>query len=150
MLCTYDVLYKTLENAGHTPKFNIMDNEVSTALKWLSQKRITVVQLDPLHTHRRNSAEHAICTFKNHFVEGLASVETNFPIYMWCQILKQSKITINLLRNQEQTQGYRRMHKYLEHFLEFFKNRFFHQPNNPTNLNLLLQSNLLQSKKWYD
>ena len=56
-----------------------------------------MAQLLPPHSHKRNSAEHTICTFKNHFVVGLASVDNNFPIYLWCQILKQAEITINLL-----------------------------------------------------
>ena len=33
MLHIYDVLYEILENSGHAPKLNIMDNEASTALK---------------------------------------------------------------------------------------------------------------------
>ena len=58
----------------------------------------TVVQLAPPHIHRRNAAERAICTCKNHFVAGLSSADNNFPIYLWCWMVKQSEITINLLR----------------------------------------------------
>ena len=47
ILRAYDVLYDTLETAGHAPKLNIMNNEASTALKWLSKKRKTLVQLAP-------------------------------------------------------------------------------------------------------
>ena len=64
MLHAYDVLYYTLENGGNAPKLNITDNEASSALKKMLQKRITVVQLAPPYTHRRTSAEHAICTVK--------------------------------------------------------------------------------------
>ena len=98
MLRAYDVLYDTLENAGHVPKLKIMDNKSSTALKGLLQKRIAVVQLATLHIHRINSAERAIRTFKNNFVAGFSSVDNNFPIYLWCRIAEQEKITINLLR----------------------------------------------------
>ena len=55
-------------------------------------------QLAPPYSYSINAAERAICTFKNHFVAGLASVDNNFPIYLWCQIVKQSEITIHLLR----------------------------------------------------
>ena len=98
MLRTYDVLYDTLENAGQTPKCIIMDNEASTNLNRLLQKIITVAQLAPPQRHRKNSAERAICTFKNHFVAGLALVNNYFPIYLVCLIMKQAEITINLPR----------------------------------------------------
>ena len=65
MLRAYDVLYNTLENAGQAPRLNIMENGESTELAKLLQKIITVVQLAPPHSPRRNSKEHAICTFKN-------------------------------------------------------------------------------------
>ena len=64
----------------------------------LFQKVITVVQLTPPHIHRRNTAERAICTFNNHFVAGLASVDNNFLIYLWFQIVKQEETTIKSLR----------------------------------------------------
>ena len=38
MLHAYDVLYHTLENTGHAPKLNIMDNKAPGALKQLLKK----------------------------------------------------------------------------------------------------------------
>ena len=70
MLSAYEILYYTLENAGHATKLNMMENEVSTALKLLLQKIGTVVQLDPPHIHRRNTVERAIHTFKNILCQG--------------------------------------------------------------------------------
>ena len=70
MLRAYDVLYDTLENAGHARNLNIMDNKAPTALNRLLQEIRTVVQLAPLHIHRRNAAERSICTSKNHFWQG--------------------------------------------------------------------------------
>ena len=52
----------------------------------------------PLNIHRRNATERAIRTFKNHFIAGLSSVHPNFPIHLWCQLLQQAKLTLNLLR----------------------------------------------------
>jgi hypothetical protein len=40
-------------------------------------------QLAPPHIHRRNNAERAIQTFKNHFIAGLFSVDPNFPLKLW-------------------------------------------------------------------
>ena len=52
----------------------------------------------PPHIHRRNSAERAMQTFKNHFIAGLASTDPNFPLSNWCRLLPQAELTLNLLR----------------------------------------------------
>jgi hypothetical protein len=55
-------------------------------------------QLVPSHGHRRNAAERAIRTFKEHFVAGLSSVDPTFPLHLWERLLPQAEITLNLLR----------------------------------------------------
>jgi hypothetical protein len=52
----------------------------------------------PPRCHRRNSAERAIRTFKEHFVAGLSSVDPTFPLHLWDRLLPQAEITFNLLR----------------------------------------------------
>ena len=52
----------------------------------------------PPHTHRRNLAERAIQTWKNHFKAGLASIDPNFPLTEWDRLIPQANITLNLLR----------------------------------------------------
>ena len=82
MLRAYDVSYNTLENEVQAPKLNIIDNKSSTLLIQLLQKTITVVQLAPLYSHRRNAEERAICTPDNRFMATLASINNNCPIYL--------------------------------------------------------------------
>jgi hypothetical protein len=55
-------------------------------------------QLVPPHCHRRNAAERAIPTFKEHFVAGLSSVTPPppFPLHLWDRLLPQVEITLNL------------------------------------------------------
>ena len=89
MLPTYDVLYKTLENAGQATNLNIMENEASSPLNNFVQKRRTAVQLVKTHIHRLNAVERAIRAFENHFVAGLALLAKTFPIYLWYRIVKQ-------------------------------------------------------------
>jgi hypothetical protein len=48
--------------------------------------------------HRRNAAERAIRTFKNHFIAGLCSVDKHFPLHLWDKLLPQAELTLNLLR----------------------------------------------------
>ena len=57
-----------------------------------------IYQLVPLNVHRRNLAERAILTFKTHFFAVLDVVDPNFPKYMWDNLLVQTELTINLLR----------------------------------------------------
>jgi hypothetical protein len=55
-------------------------------------------QLVPRHCHRRNAAERAIRTFKEHFVAGISAVDPTFPLHLWDRLLPQVEITLNLLR----------------------------------------------------
>ncbi len=45
----------------------------------------------------RNAAEHAIATFKKHFIAGLATVDKNCPLQLWDEFLPLIKLTFNLL-----------------------------------------------------
>ena len=85
--------------AGAAPNHYIFDNEFSTDLHNALQKFKVSYQKVPPHIYRRNAAERAIRTFKNHFLAGLASVDPKFPIEQWDHILQQAEITVNLLRN---------------------------------------------------
>jgi len=55
-------------------------------------------QLVPPHLHWCNAAERAIWTFKNHSIAGLCSVDKDFPIVLWDQLILQAEPTLNLLR----------------------------------------------------
>jgi hypothetical protein len=55
-------------------------------------------QFFPLHYHRRNATELAIRNLKEHFVAGLSSVDTYFPMHLWDRLLPQAEMKLNLLR----------------------------------------------------
>jgi hypothetical protein len=59
-------------------------------------------QLVPPHCHRRNAAERAIRTFKEHFVAVFSSVGPDFPLPLWDILLPQAELTLNLLRTSKQ------------------------------------------------
>ena len=84
---------------GNQPHLYILDNEASNELKNGLLKYNIDYQLVPPHLHRRNAAERAIRSFKNHFLAGLATVNTKFPIHEWDRLLPQALLTLNLLRN---------------------------------------------------
>jgi len=75
-----------------------MDNEASADIKYALTKENITYQLVPPHNHRRNAAERAIRTFKNHLAI-LAGADTNYPISEWDRFVPQAELTLNLLRN---------------------------------------------------
>ena len=55
-------------------------------------------QLVPPHLHSKNIAERAIKTFKDHFIAGLATIDPKFPMHLWCHLLQQATMTLNMMR----------------------------------------------------
>jgi hypothetical protein len=88
-----------LTQSGHPPQLHILDNEASDMLKQTLSKHKIAYQLVPPHLHRRNAAERAIQTFKNHFITTLCIADPNFPAKEWDRLLPQAELTLNLLRN---------------------------------------------------
>ena len=81
------------------PKIYIMDNECSIDLKKVILKNNGTYELVPSHQYRRNSAEKAIRTLKNHLLSDLATCDTNYPIHEWDRLLPQCELTLNFLHN---------------------------------------------------
>jgi hypothetical protein len=83
---------------GFKPKLQTLDNEASAALNNFFTVNDIAYHLVPPHCHRRNAAERAIRTFKDHFVAGISSVDPAFPLHLCDRLLPQAEITLNLLR----------------------------------------------------
>jgi hypothetical protein len=83
----YDSIHQDLTVKGFKPKLQTLDNEASTALKNFFTVNDIAYQLVPPHYHRRNAAESAIRTFKEHFVAGIFSVHPSFPVHLWDRLL---------------------------------------------------------------
>ena len=75
-----------------------MDNEVSEDFKKYVEDSYIQFELMPPHTHKRNAAEMAVITFKNHFIASLCTVDPLLPLYLWDRLLPQVTMTINMLR----------------------------------------------------
>jgi hypothetical protein len=75
-----------------------LSTQASAALKNFFTVNDIDYQLVPPHCHRRNTAERAIRTFKEHFVAVLSSVDPSFPVHLRDRLLPQAEITLNLLR----------------------------------------------------
>jgi hypothetical protein len=98
MICMYQTLVEQLRVAGIAPKEHILDNECSEDFKAAITTNNMTYQLVPPHNHRRNKAEKAVQTFKDHFVAILCGANKSFPLNLWDLLLQQAKHTLNMLR----------------------------------------------------
>ncbi len=80
------------------PNWHILDNKAPEELKQAIHENKCRVELTPADQHRRNAAERAIQTFKGHFISVLAGVADSFPINQWDELLPQTILILNLLR----------------------------------------------------
>jgi hypothetical protein len=94
----YDHIHQELTAKDFKPKLQTLDNEASSALKHFFTSNDVEYQLVPPHCHRRNAAERAIRTLKEHLVEGLSSEDPTFPLHLWDRLLPQAEITLHLMR----------------------------------------------------
>ena len=98
MIEAYTDIYKYLSDKGFKPKLNVTDNECSRAVQDFIHGQQCDWQLVEPNNHQVNATERAIQTFKNHFIAGLATVDREFPLQLWCYLLQQAELTLNLLR----------------------------------------------------
>ena len=94
----YADIFNRLATAGMPPTLHIMDNESSAAFQRAVAANNCKLQLVPPHVHRRNTAERAIHTFKDHFLAILAGMAPSFPANRWDLLLPHAELTLNPLR----------------------------------------------------
>ena len=102
MVRAYQVLIDRLKEKGICPTKHILDNKCSSEFKEAIKSNQMTYQLVPPNDHRRNVAEKAIQTFKDHFVAVLCGTDETFPLQLWCQILRQAEHQLNLLRKSRE------------------------------------------------
>ena len=90
---------RRLDDRGHQVDVQILDNEVSTYSKrTIVEDWCATYQLVPPNFHIRNVADRDIRTFKAQFLLVLAGVDPTSPKFIWDNLLVQTELTINLLR----------------------------------------------------
>jgi hypothetical protein len=98
ILAAYQRVISLLKSRGLQPKLQKLNNEASQILQRYMVEESIDFQLGPPGLHRRNAAERATRTFKNHFIAGLCTTAADFPLTLWDQLLPQALKTLNLLR----------------------------------------------------
>eukprot|EP00804_Cyclotella_cryptica_P027018 CCRYP_013666-RA/>CCRYP_013666-RA protein AED:0.36 eAED:0.36 QI:0/-1/0/1/-1/1/1/0/319 len=97
-MTAFDNIFQDLKSKGYKPTFNVTDNQATTPIKAYLDTEDCKWQFVEPNNHRVNAAERAIQTFKNHFVSGLCSTDSNWPLQLWDTMTEQALITLNLLR----------------------------------------------------
>jgi hypothetical protein len=98
LLKAFQVMEQELVARGLKPKFMKLDNEASKLLETYLHQQYITFQLVPPYSHRRNSSERAIRSFKDHLIAGLCSTGKSFPMHLWDILLPQAVIALNMLR----------------------------------------------------
>ncbi|KAL7483206.1 hypothetical protein ACHAW6_008860, partial [Cyclotella cf. meneghiniana] len=96
-IAAYQDNHARLSRASRTPTIHILDNEASSAFKHAITTNGCTFQLVPPHFHCHNADEHAICTFKAHFLAVLSRAAPSFPVDHWDLLLLHAEVTLNLL-----------------------------------------------------
>ena len=73
---------------GIEAKILRLDNQVSESVRELLRKQDVTIDITPVGQHRRNKAERAIRTYKNHFIATLAGVDPECPLELWPDFLE--------------------------------------------------------------
>ena len=94
----FEQVFNELESKGHKPKFNVTDNQATKPIKKFLQTKECKWQFVEPSNHRVNAAERAIQTYKNHFISGLASTDSHWPLQLWQYLTTQAIITLNVVR----------------------------------------------------
>jgi hypothetical protein len=103
MIRAYEKIINRMKAAGLGIRKHTLDNEALDAFKqYICQQQIQF-ELVPPGNHSCNKAEHAIQTFKVHFISILAGVDDKFPLSLWCHLLERTELTLNLLRQSKVT-----------------------------------------------
>ena len=91
----YEEIHNLLTSRGFRSKYQRLDNEISAIFKAFLTEVGVDYELTPAGSHRRNIAERAIRTWKNHYIDILCSTDESFPLKLWDRLLEQTQITLN-------------------------------------------------------
>jgi hypothetical protein len=98
ILAAYKAGHSILSAHGLKPCLQRLNKEASAALKMFLHDSDIDFQLAPPGILRRNAAKQAICTFKNYFIARLSVTGSRFPLHLWCRLLPQALLTLNLMQ----------------------------------------------------
>ena len=105
LLRAFELGHQFFDKRDCTPTLMFLDNYIPEKLRERLSELEVQYQIVPPHTHRRNAAERAIRTFKNHFISVLCTADSPFPLNLWDELLEQTERSLNLLRGSRIKEG---------------------------------------------
>ena len=75
--------YHYLQEEGHKPHLNILDNATLHAIKAFFKQQTVTLQLVLLQKHQGNAAECVIQTIKHYFIVALSTSDPAFSLKLW-------------------------------------------------------------------
>ena len=97
MMLAWQQALVRMKACGIVPKHQVLDNEAAAAYKQEIEESGMTYELVPPDNHRRNIAEKAIQTWKDHFVAIPSGASATFPMHLWCRIIPQVERQLQLL-----------------------------------------------------
>jgi hypothetical protein len=82
LLKAFQIMEQILVARGLKPKLMKLENEASKLLKTYHHQHDITFQLVPPYSHKLNSAERAIRSFKDHLISGLCTTDKSFSMYL--------------------------------------------------------------------
>ena len=138
----YMKIKKELNKRGFVIDLHMLDNEAPEMYRDAIEAERCTYQLVSPNNHRRNAAERAIRTFKEHFLRIIAGIDESYPMSMWDHLLQQTIITLNLLRQSK-------IHPHLsawEHYNGIFD--YNATPLGPTGCKVLIHEPVAKRLSW--
>ena len=102
ILCAYKEVYLWCESRGFKHQLHKMDNETSKDVEEFIASQQTIQQYTPPDMHRTNTAERSLQNYKSFIKSTIALLPPMFPIALWCKLLPQIDLSINIVRNCRQ------------------------------------------------
>ena len=86
-------LIQYLIDQGLKPSARRIENECPEAIQNFFRANSVDFHLCPPNNHHSNQSEKAIDIWKCHLLAGISGVNPNFPMHLWCRLLRQSTLT---------------------------------------------------------
>ena len=97
LIRVYKICYNDFREGNITPILHRLDNEVNCNFFEAIRNLNCDYQLVTAHDHHQNLAERTIQTYKNNLISVWFETDVAFHAHLWCWLLQQINIQVNLL-----------------------------------------------------
>ena len=102
-------IQQNLVKRGFKLQQHNLDNEAPKSMKTFMTEVDENFQLTPQHIHQVKASKRAIQAWKNHFMAGMCSIYPYLQLHIWCRLMKQADIKLNMLHAAHMKTKYQHM-----------------------------------------